>query len=195
MNHLPIIGLAGQMESGKDTAAGYLKRHGYDRIAFADALREEVLAAVQKREIPEAANWEIRLALDSVKPSMVYSKPTDDNMRKILQWWGTEYRRAQDQDYWIKRLIERMDITKDWVISDVRFPNEAEFVRNCGGEVWLIERAYKHASGFRVGPSEPGFRGHASERLHFKVDRTIPNDSLDRLGPRLSDAYYAARAA
>lgn len=196
MNHLPIIGLAGRMSSGKDTAAAYLQRHGYERAAFADGVRYEVLEAMQAGDVPDAANWEIRQAFGLSKPQMVYAKPTNDEVRKILQWWGTEYRRAGDPDYWIDRLAQRVDMTKDWVISDVRFENEANFIRACGGEVWRIDRVFPHSGGFQVGTSEPGFRGHSSERVQFPVDRVIVNDgSFDQLGKRLTDAYYMARAA
>lgn len=38
-----IIGLAGIKRSGKDTAANALRAAGYVTVAFADALREEIL--------------------------------------------------------------------------------------------------------------------------------------------------------
>lgn len=77
-------------------------------------------------------------------------------VRRILQWWGTEYRRAQDPDYWTKawsRKIEGFDLENIHVlIDDVRFMNELNTIKAHGGLIVKIER--------------PGFSGannHASE--------------------------------
>src|ERR1700676_2528126 len=46
---------------------------------------------------------------------------------KLLQWWGSELRRTQDVNYWVKKMFA--DLEKDKVdialVTDVRFPNEA----------------------------------------------------------------------
>lgn len=46
--------------------------------------------------------------------------------RKLLQWWGTEYRRAQHPAYWVKKLFKTIDAEKPQValVTDVRFFNE-----------------------------------------------------------------------
>jgi transposase-like protein len=52
-----------------------------------------------------------------------------EKQRHLLQWWGTEYRRAQDPDYWVKKLVARVqaDQPRFALIADVRFPiNELE---------------------------------------------------------------------
>lgn len=53
---------------------------------------------------------------------------------KLLQWWGTEYRRAQDPDYWTKKLFTSIPSNLDIaLVTDVRFLNEADGVRVRGG--------------------------------------------------------------
>ena len=76
--------------------------------------------------------------------------------RRILQWWGTEYRRAQDPDYWTKaweRKVTELDLDgTDVLVDDVRFMNELNVIRGVGGQIIRIIR--------------PGFDGandHASE--------------------------------
>src|SRR6266705_2754477 len=128
-----IIGLAGQMGSGKDTAAAYLVDiYKYTRVAFADGVREEVTE-------------DLRRCSDGIPLEEVYAKPTTPRMRAILQRWGTEYRRAQDTDYWVKYASQKMKALQDqakgaaaFAVSDVRFPNEAAMIREQGGVVWLI---------------------------------------------------------
>ena len=63
-----------------------------------------------------------------------------------MQAWGTEYRRAFDgQDYWINQAenaladLDRAGIV-NVVITDVRFEDEANFIRNKGGQIWHLHR-------------------------------------------------------
>lgn len=78
--------------------------------------------------------------------------------RQLLQTLGTEWGRSHvAQDVWLRiagRKIEqwRRAGVQTVVIADVRFPNEAEWIRARGGKVWRVER-------------DPGVRitDHASE--------------------------------
>jgi len=62
--------------------------------------------------------------------------------RTLLQWWGTEFRRAQDPDYWVKKTMARISEENPEValISDLRFPNEVEGIRAAGGYVVRVDR-------------------------------------------------------
>lgn len=71
--------------------------------------------------------------------------PKDDELygyTDILQWVGTDIMRKLDPDYWIKQVDIMMkahspDVA---VISDVRFPNEAEYVKSKGGILVRVVR-------------------------------------------------------
>jgi hypothetical protein len=78
-------------------------------------------------------------------------------VRKALQWYGTEYRRKQDADYWVKAMQARLDAARGFsiIIDDVRFPNEARMIRARGG---LLIRLDPYP-GWRPGPEAD----HASE--------------------------------
>lgn len=81
---LPNIGLCGYMRSGKDTIADYLiEHHGYTRLSFAGALKEEVARGI------------------GCSPADLNVEPLRSQVRPVLQVWGTEFRRAQDSTYWI----------------------------------------------------------------------------------------------
>jgi len=62
--------------------------------------------------------------------------------RTLLQWWGTEFRRELDDNYWVKRLAERIELEKPQIalITDMRFPNEMAFVTEYG-ETVRVDRA------------------------------------------------------
>lgn len=77
-------------------------------------------------------------------------------VRRILQWWGTEYRRAEDPDYWTKawqNKVAQFNPSKVHIlVDDVRFMNELKMLRDLGARMVKIERP-----GFAAGGN------HASE--------------------------------
>lgn len=173
MNHPHIIGLTGPAGCGKDTVAQLLATHlRFAHLAFADALRTEVchafgidLSVLTRRDTKETpipalalsscldknfvmaviSTWHL---LDDGMSSMrfldAFTEPRSP--RQIMQWWGTEYRRAcSGPDYWTRTLKARVHIQQQGgqlrhVISDVRFDNEAEAIRAMGGVIWQIKR-------------------------------------------------------
>jgi hypothetical protein len=173
-----IIGMAGRMGSGKDTAGAMLSMIGYAPIAFADALRAEVYACLCGETDPPEMPCSIWENWVQSLPADVYAKPTAPWMRSVLQWWGTEYRRAQDQDYWVDKMAARIEPDSKYVLTDVRFANESALVRRLGGVVWLIERL------------RPQIAMHSSEKLDgITPDCIIRNDgSLHDLAAALRSA-------
>lgn len=135
-----VIGLAGHMGCGKDAVALVLAEYGYERVAFADAVRAEVDYARTACKAPDSMPQEMVDDLWALEYDEVTRKPTTPRARRILQWWGTELRRSQLADYWVRRLEERLQPHGKYAIADVRFPNECEMVHRLGGEVWRIER-------------------------------------------------------
>jgi len=101
--------------------------------------------------------------------------------RRYLQLYGTEaHREVFGDNFWIDQALPdpcapyygRKDPFDLLVFTDVRYQNEAERIRECGGEVWLIDR-----------PSVEDLPdSHASENIDFHVDtRIINNGTLDDL--------------
>jgi len=116
---MKIIGLSGKKQAGKDVACRVMIESLADmkvvRMAFADALKDEVCAALHIT----------REYLESHKP----------DFRVILQWWGTEWRRKHfGDDYWIRRLEEKVDTSAAEVVivTDVRFRNEYAWISGRG---------------------------------------------------------------
>ena len=119
-----IIGLSAKKRHGKDTLGRLLAQHGYRRIAFADALYEEVAHryGVSVATLQHPLTKEMSLeALGGLSP------------RQALQQHGMEHR-AQDAEYWVRRVEQAVDECpgQRWVITDVRLPNEAEWAESHG---------------------------------------------------------------
>lgn len=171
-----IIGITGKSGHGKDTAANLLvARHGYTRLAYADALRDmlELGLGIEPRWLTTDKNQTI--------PWLGVSG------RHLMQTLGTEWGRNQvTADLWRRVLQQRIERlageTDRIVISDVRFQNEADWVRSVG-HLWHIVcvnptaplegAAAEHAS-------EAGIRPHTAER---KLYNRIPD--LDMLANQI----------
>jgi hypothetical protein len=164
------IGLAGKSGSGKDVVADYLgDRYSYKKIAVADAIRNEVADFFDHA----LGSWFTHIpgfvTVIKAFKGMVWEKPTHSAMRVLLQWWGTEYRRSQDPDYWTKKLAARLDNNEWIVVSDVRTPEEMRVIREAGGEVWFVSRP---------GVAPVGIPNHYTEVAleGATFDQTILND-------------------
>lgn len=182
-----IIGFAGKAAAGKTTAANFLKERlpGATRIIpMAMVLRDEVEGFLRRIGADEfvplvygSQEDKVRVFyVDAGRASAACSawagfvaehgdiqdRPgmSAVTVRRILQWWGTEYRRAQDPDYWTKawgRKIEQLDLSRVHVlVDDVRFMNELEVIRAHGGRIVKIER--------------PGFLGANSHSSETSLD-------------------------
>ena len=149
--HIGLIGLAG---SGKDTAALALMERGWNRVAFADALKVKALG-------------------------MGWDGKKDARGRRLLCDLGMAMR-AYDPHFWIHRT--RMAAGPPWVFTDVRFANEADFIRGLGGIIVRVIR-----EGLAVGD-------HESEagQLAIRSDQSILNDgTIERLHAQLLDIVEA----
>ena len=61
----------------------------------------------------------------------------DDKDSKMLQFWGTNFRRASDDNYWVNIIQKQIESFngkyRKIYIHDVRFKNELTFIKDSGG--------------------------------------------------------------
>lgn len=199
MTKRTIIALTGPAGCGKDTVADYLcHEHGFERFAFADAVKREAAAAFgvsvemfNCRATKEKPFESLRLSFcrdfrfvatvlqlevgmqngteDDIEAAL--SKPRSP--RQIMQRWGTEYRKQQyGAGYWITALVEQLALTDTpVVVTDCRFDDEAEFLRGLGADVWQLIRPDAHPVSDHA--SEKPISAH---RVNWLIDNvgTIP---------------------
>jgi hypothetical protein len=153
-----LIGLAGFKRSGKDTAGKALVRLGFARVAFGDALREEVFAMHPKAKAIKDEDKE---------------RPQDflggKSLRDVLIAVG-QGRRAEDPGYWVRlardRIAAHLQEGRSVVVTDVRMHNEIDALRELGAVLAWISR--------------PGVssNGHETEQdTSFLCDHEIVNGS------------------
>lgn len=148
----------------------------FAREAFARRLKESAAHAlgVFSDEVDfcenlkkDGATVQVRWTTAGAGPNAVIKQVTG---REYLQYYGTEaHRDVFGSDFWVDAVLPKVVNTNEWkwelwrgnfladgepaevcVITDVRFPNEAERIKELGGDVWKITRdgagAGNHAS-------------------------------------------------
>lgn len=168
-----ILGIVGKKQSGKDTVAAIIQRlmqpKRVDRIAFADALKEEV-----------------GLATNS---TVEFIDANKDNFRLILQGWGTDFRRKLHGDtYWLVRWLDKVNHSNaiGIIAPDVRFLNEANCIRELGGKLWRVVRKVNGAVDLHTSETE---------QEDIKTDLALVNDgSMAELEVKVKQAINTLKA-
>ncbi|QNO12686.1 deoxynucleoside monophosphate kinase [Arthrobacter phage Snek] len=147
MNRVPIVGMIGKKRVGKDTFASVLvEKYGYTKVAFADPLREAAYALnpivgtfpLTVDGVMRVQEWRYADVIDAI--GYEAAKDYVPEVRKVLQKLGQAIR-AQDRDYWLRAGITKaVEVGGPVVITDVRFPNEADAIRNAGGYLVRVTR-------------------------------------------------------
>ncbi len=205
-----IIALTGAAGAGKDTVAALLRDYArFVPLAFADALRAEVadawglgaadmLSDRATKEQPTAAlalrrctNCGFIGALAMAQHAHVNSVWLDEprTPRQVLQWWGTEFRRAESPGYWTSQLLQRVRTLREQgasrlVVTDCRFTNELQVLRTAGAKLWRVQRA-------GLAPVE-GQHTSATELRDTPADETLDNDgTVQQLRDRVLQHWWA----
>jgi hypothetical protein len=151
-----ILAFGNKARQGKNTACNAVlsyyatqSKFQIKSVNFADALRKEVTTAISEhgsaKEFFNRGYFGVSLLnpLGVCIPDWVVADPNPDmadpllpygKHPKLLQWWGTEYRRKQSPNYWVERWREQVVGFKGIVVTgDLRFLNEAAAVKELGG--------------------------------------------------------------
>lgn len=144
MPQAPLIGIAGRARSGKDTVANFIVAAigGY-RYSFADPIRAMLAPLGVDMSDPY---WQARK--EEPIPALGVSP------RRMMQTLGTEWgRQLINPDLWLIMAHQRLlQNGPGMVISDVRFDNEAAWIRKHGGRIIHVIR-----------PETKAVEAHASE--------------------------------
>ncbi|WP_405799514.1 hypothetical protein [Streptomyces sp. NBC_01506] len=171
-----IVGLSGYSRSGKNEAAEALVQHGWSQAGFADKLREFLLALNPVIPGPVGVG-NVRLQLLIADAGWEYAKDSYPEVRALLQRAGTEAgRRVLGADVWVDALFRAHAGAPALVITDCRFPNEAQAVADRGGVMIRVERPGVGPARDRVG------RVHESETSldDWSFDHILVNDGTVR---------------
>jgi hypothetical protein len=133
-----LIGLTGPARTGKSTTAHHLAlEHGFESYAFADPLRNALMAIFKLS--PDAFEGKAK-----EEPIAWLGR----SPRQLMQLLGTEWGRHMiSANLWVDLAEQHFDAQANaswpaphFVISDVRFENEADFIRKRGGVIVHLQR-------------------------------------------------------
>lgn len=164
-----ILGVSGKARTGKGEFAKIAcDEYAFKKLSFAGSLKQEVADFLNKWNVEwrhenlygENSSREeiLKITMECIdsdvemcdffkffgltrgigKDGFFHFTP-----RSLMQWWGTEFRRAQDPDYWVKKTINEIKNDKSnsrFIIDDLRFENEAIELLNNNAKLIRIER-------------------------------------------------------
>jgi hypothetical protein len=173
-----IIGIIGPIGSGKSTISNYLvEQHQGIEFAFGNKLKDALILLY---------GLDRRCFYGSQYDKLAVSPFWNTSGRQLCQFIGTNiFRHQVDEYFWIKclhkDLIEYINEKVNYdnddkiniIISDIRFQNEFNYIKNLGGEILYISRE----------KNQFGISDHESEKYvrDFKNQKVINIDNNETL--------------
>lgn len=164
-----LVLITGKSRSGKDTVGEYLK----ENYGF----KTDSLAAPVKRLISDVFVLPEDFVYDREKKELPLESPWDGfTVRSLLQLIATElFRNNINKDVWALSLWLRInkEPSVNWVVTDVRFPNEKDVLSNkYSGKIISVKVV---RPGFE-GQTKGGIKGHESESYDIPSDFVVYNE-------------------
>lgn len=133
-----IVGFTGRKRSGKDTAAGVLEAFGFKRLAFAGPIKAMIGALLEYQGVDDETIYRMLEGdLKEVPTPYLGGRTPRYAMQKLGTEWGRE---MMCDTIWVDILRRVARFFKRVVVSDVRFPNEVEALKEDGGIIYRVNR-------------------------------------------------------
>lgn len=179
---IKLIGISGKISSGKDQVGEYIQELVEDfkikKFAYKLKLITSILTGIPVEDLEKR---EVKDSFLGPEWNYVFASGIEQQMtvRVFMQKLGTEgLREGVHKNIWVNALFSDYTPGEGWIITDTRFPNEAEAIKNRGGIIIRVNR--------------PGISSgdHPSETSldEWEFDHVITNDStLEDLKQKVSD--------
>ena len=182
-----LLGICGRLKSGKTELAKICEKNGYEKLYFALPLKQlcsDILdISIQELNRCKNNNVNIGITIDDDICTIIHDETNIPiqvinetclgkkikNVREMLQFIGTDLIRKYNPDWHVNRIKDMLRNDTDYVIDDVRFPNEKRMIDELGGDCWFVVR-----------PMIDNISNHESETSltwHHFFNRVIINDS------------------
>ncbi len=168
-----IIAIAGRKLSGKSLLSKTLIEEGFEKFSFADYLKKTVSNFFQLQ--PEDLYDQVRKEKEfdtflvwNEEVAKGYSQVVDVDLvpvghfgtviktpRQLLQFVGTEILKSYDKLFHVKKTIENLNPSKNYVCDDLRFPEERDALRHV--------KDFEFSDFFVIKPNNRHISNHISE--------------------------------
>jgi hypothetical protein len=181
-----IIGITGKKRHGKDSVARFLPSE-YLSFSLAEPVKDiaREIYGLRLSDTDGSAKDKERILPDwGLSPRQILQRIGTEMGRSIHpETWTRYVKRKMDEEFSLRKEAERSIVrgVRAAVITDVRFPNEADAVRSWGGVIWRV---------IRPGYEDQGDT-HASETESDLIEPnlTIVNDgTLEDLRTKVQEA-------
>jgi len=183
-----ILGISGKARVGKDTLGNFIiqefkdvHNRSFKHTAFADVLK---LMCQEHFSLSTEQLWgddkEKMTKYPKPGKTAFSSNPADYwTAREIMQDFGSFYRKI-DSNFWVNKLFKDMetDQIKDFVITDTRYINEAEIVKESGGLLVRVNREEVASIHNTSHESETGLDNYPEENYDIIIDNSGSLDDL-----------------
>lgn len=188
---MSVVGLAGRIGSGKSTVAAHLvQQHGFTEYTAAQPLKE-ACCAVFGLTMAQVYDADLKATVHprwGVTPRRILQAVGTDLFRDQIRRVMPDLQLPAGRGIWAEvlrnRLLDARARGERVVVSDVRFDDEIDMIRELGGVVLYIDRRQSHDNAAST---------HASEQLDLdKTDDVIVNDgTLQELFAKVTQALAA----
>ena len=167
-----IIGIHGKAGTGKDTFAQMLidaaEGYSFNRLAFADP-------------VYDAVDNIFRINSRAIKDKEAVIQCWNMSLREMLQKVGTDMVRNIIGDHvWVQNMDMRVReaVNPNTIITDVRYPNEANYIKDSGGLLVFIVGPNQRNQTTRNHSSENGLTSDIADMV---VNNNGSLEDLDRI--------------
>lgn len=209
-----LILVSGKMRSGKNQFADYLKAHfeslgrTVETDLFAKDLKdnccddfaymtEQINAQIEKiksyinDENTKSREEVIKLLNDLTAKKENFYEDKTLITRLLLQTYGTQiFRDRVDENHWVNQVLKRFSVTNKnvTIVTDARFENEVEWVKNCVSETTpiiaiRINRDFNN-NNLHQHPSETGLDTY--KNWDYKVDNNGTLEDLNNVAKHIA---------
>lgn len=206
-----VIGVIGAARHGKNLVSEYFVQYmGYTHMSFADPLKQLAEALINNidninfvslaRSLFVNTEDAIHIDNDLLKLKQIIKHmhltpdmdPEDKKKRYLWQQMGTEIFRAFDPNIWVTSMAMRSEYLDKIVISDVRFPNEIDWIHCQDGIIYKVERVdghninSSHISEYAWRSAKPDFTVRWMNGFKGNGDQ-VPSEAIEQLYSAIKD--------
>jgi len=126
-----VIGVSGKARAGKDSLFAIAQNDGFEKLSFA--------AELKRRAQQDLGLTDVHT--DGALKETVLESLNNNSPRSFLIELGNLYRKYRPS-FWVDIVLSKIKENPDkkYMITDVRYPNEAEALKSVGGIIVRLER-------------------------------------------------------